>query len=124
MKPYAFKLGLFLILAGLCAAAAAEQPRDLKPAPPPPALDANEAAPKAATTQDEATENEPPVTITTQKEQTIEEYRVGGKLYAIKITPKHGKPYYLVDDLGDGRFARQESLDSGVRVPRWVIKKF
>lgn len=65
------------------------------------------------------------VTITTRKEETtIEEYRVGGKLYMIKVTPKHGKPYYLVDDLGDGRFARQEGLDSGVRVPRWVIKKF
>ena len=39
----------------------------------------------------------------------------------IKITPKVGKPYYLVDDRGDGKFARQESLDSGVRPPRWVI---
>lgn len=67
----------------------------------------------------------PQVTITTRKEETtIEEYRVGGKLYMIKVTPKHGKPYYLVDDLGDGRFARQDGLDSGVRVPRWVIKKF
>lgn len=118
------KLKLFLILASLCAGAFAAE-RDLQPAPPPPALDANNgAAPKDTPAQEGPAEGEPPVTITTQKEQTIEEYRVGGKLYAIKITPKHGKPYYLVDDLGDGRFARQESLDSGVRVPRWVIKKF
>jgi hypothetical protein len=33
-------------------------------------------------------------------------------------------PYYLVDDKGDGKFARQESMDSGLRVPRWVIKRF
>jgi hypothetical protein len=42
----------------------------------------------------------------------------------IKITPKVGKPYYLVDDRGDGKFARQESLDSGFRPPRWVIHSF
>jgi hypothetical protein len=55
---------------------------------------------------------------------TIEEYRVGGHLYMIKIIPKHGKPYYLVDDRGDGRFSREESLDSGVRPPQWVIHRF
>jgi hypothetical protein len=42
----------------------------------------------------------------------------------IKISPKHGIPYYLVDDRGDGKFARQESLDTGLRVPRWVIFRF
>jgi len=64
------------------------------------------------------------VTITKKRDLTIEEYRVGGRLYMIKVTPKYGPPYYLVDDLGDGTFARQESLDSGFRVPRWIIKKF
>jgi hypothetical protein len=54
----------------------------------------------------------------------VEEYRANGKLYMIKITPKHGVPYYLVDDKGDGKFARQESMDSGLRVPRWIIKRF
>ena len=68
--------------------------------------------------------DEPQVTITKHSEQTVEEYRVGGRLYMIKITPKSGPPYYLVDDLGDGKFARQNSLDSGLRVPRWVLKRF
>ncbi len=68
--------------------------------------------------------DEPQVTITRYSEQTVEEYRAGGKLYMIKITPKNGPPYYLVDDRGDGKFARQDSLDSGLRVPRWVIKRF
>ncbi|MEW5903030.1 MAG: DUF2782 domain-containing protein [Pseudomonadota bacterium] len=66
----------------------------------------------------------PEVTITQQADTTVEEYRANGRLYMIKITPKHGVPYYLVDERGDGKFARQESLDSGLRVPRWVIKKF
>jgi hypothetical protein len=67
---------------------------------------------------------EPQVTITKQGEQTIEEFRANGKLYMIKITPKHGVPYYMVDDRGDGKFSRQEGLDSGFRVPQWIIKRF
>ena len=67
---------------------------------------------------------EPQITITKKNDQTIEEYRMHGKLYMIKVTPKHGKPYYLVDDRGDGKFSRQESLDFGLRVPQWVIYKF
>ncbi|GAB4420292.1 MAG: hypothetical protein OHK0054_11180 [Sideroxydans sp.] len=64
------------------------------------------------------------MTITTEQGDRVEEYRANGKLYMIKITPKHGKPYYLVDERGDGKFARQESLDSGLRVPRWVLFRF
>ncbi len=52
------------------------------------------------------------------------EYRVGGKLFMIKVTPKFGKPYYLVDNKGDGSFARQEGLDSGIRPPQWIIHQF
>lgn len=109
---------LILLLLGsfsFAAFAAKPVPENLEPLPPPPAF---------APGPDEAVSDEPEVTITRQTEQTVEEYRVGGKLYMIKVTPKHGKPYYLVDDRGDGKFARQESLDSGLRVPRWVIGNF
>jgi hypothetical protein len=107
----------FLLLSGfsLSALAAQSEPANLEPLPPPPAYDPGPA---------DTPEDEPEVTITKQAVQTIEEYRVGGKLYMIKITPKNGVPYYLVDDRGDGKFARQESLDSGLRVPRWVIHRF
>jgi hypothetical protein len=90
-------------------------PANLEPLPPPPASNA---------AQEEAPGDEPEITITKEAEQTVEEYRAGGKLYMIKITPKHGVPYYLVDEQGDGKFVRQESLDSGVRVPRWIIHQF
>src|SRR5512146_628332 len=105
----------FLLLSGLSLSAFAQQPvpPNLEPLSPPPAFDAQEAP-----------ADEPEVTITTEKEQTVEEYRANGKLYMIKITPKHGVPYYLIDDRGDGKFSRQESLDSGLRVPRWVIHTF
>jgi hypothetical protein len=105
---------LFAALASLSLssyAAQPEAPAKAEPPPPPPI------------TMDRGVD-EPQVNIIKQTEQTIEEYRVGGRLYMIKITPKQGAPYYLVDDRGDGKFARQESLDSGFRVPRWIIKSF
>lgn len=108
------RLPAFLLLSGLSTAAFAQPPvpANLEPLSPPPAFDAQESP------------DEPEVTITKETEQTVEEYRANGKLYMIKVTPKHGVSYYLVDSKGDGKFVRQESLDSGFRVPRWVIFKF
>ena len=108
---------ILLLLGGFSIAAFAAKPvpENLEPLPPPPAISAG---------TDEPSGEEPEATITRQTEQTVEEFRAGGKLYMIKITPKHGKPYYLVDERGDGKFSRQESLDSGLRVPRWVIRSF
>ena len=102
-----------LLFSGFSVYAFAEKPvpDNLDALPPPPAMDA-------------ASDEAPAVTITKQTEQVVEEFRVGGRLYMIKITPKVGAPYYLVDDQGDGKFARQESLDSGFRPPRWVIHRF
>jgi hypothetical protein len=107
------RLFLLLLLSGISFAAFAAKPvpENLEPLPPPPAMD-------------NASDEGPEVTIIKQTEQTVEEFRAGGKLYMIKITPKVGKPYYLVDDQGDGKFSRQESLDSGFRPPRWVIHHF
>ena len=111
------RLLTFLLLGcfSLSAFAQSPVPGNLEPLPPPPVFDAG---------PDDAPDGAPQVTITRETEQTIEEYRAGGKLYMIKITPKHGVPYYLVDEQGDGKFVRQESLDSGVRVPRWIIHSF
>src|SRR5512137_2862313 len=108
------RTSLFTALACLSLSAYAAQPEvpAKADAPPPPPMAADDST------------DEPQVTIIKQTEQTVEEYRVGGRLYMIKITPKVGAPYYLVDDLGDGKFARQERLDSGLRVPRWVLKRF
>ncbi|QNP39562.1 DUF2782 domain-containing protein [Lysobacter solisilvae (ex Woo and Kim 2020)] len=33
----------------------------------------------------------------------IEEYRVQGQLQVVKVTPRRGKAYYLIDRNGDGR---------------------
>lgn len=52
------------------------------------------------------------------------EYRANGKLFMLKIIPRVGRPYYLIDQKGDGVFARRDSLDSGLSPPMWVIKEF
>ncbi len=67
---------------------------------------------------------EPQVTITKRGEDKVEEYRVNNKLYMMKVTPPNGTPYYLIDEKGDGNMIRQGSLDTGLRVPMWVIHSF
>ena len=102
-----------LFLCCLCSASFAAQPPAQSAPPPPPVPIADDAA-----------ADEPQVTIIQKQNETVEEFRISGRLYMIKVTPKSGKPYYLVDDRGDGKFSRQESLDSGVRPPRWIIHRF
>ena len=79
-----------------------------EPPPPPPGFELDPAL-------------EPQVTIRKRGEDTVEEYRIAGKLYMIKVTPPGGRPYYLIDERGDGKFSRQEAHDSGIRPPMWVI---
>ncbi|MDR1888078.1 MAG: DUF2782 domain-containing protein [Zoogloeaceae bacterium] len=67
---------------------------------------------------------EPQITIRREERSTVEEYRLGGKLYMIKVTPEIGEPYYLVDNDGDGHFETHSPTDSGVKVPMWVIGTF
>ncbi len=64
---------------------------------------------------------EPEVSIIQREDKTIEEYRVNGQLYMIKITPSVGKPYYLLDNDGDGSFeTTQHDLDDPA-VPNWIL---
>lgn len=68
---------------------------------------------------------EPEVTIVQQGENRIEEYRVNGKLYMIKVVPRKGFPYYLVDNDGDGELeTRRNDLDPDIVVPRWTLFRF
>lgn len=85
----------------------------LDEAPPPPAMVETDPA------------LEPQTTTRMEGEQSIQEYRVRGKLYMQRVTPKHGRPYVLMDQKGDGTFTKQDNtLDNGVRVPQWVLLEF
>jgi hypothetical protein len=103
---------ILALLAGL-PAIAQQRPADLQPLPevppPPPMVDS---AP------------EPQVTITRRGQDKVEEFRVNGRLYMMKVTPPRGKPYYLIDNQGDGKWSRHEGVESGLRVPQWVITTF
>ena len=47
-------------------------------------------------------------------------YRVNGFLYAIKVIPTSGAPYYLVAVDEDGNYVRSDQPD-GLRIPSWKI---
>lgn len=69
---------------------------------------------------EDAPVDEPDVTIRQDGDRTIQEYRVNGFLYAIKVTPKHGKAYFLVRaDGSDANFVRSDSPD--MLIPSWEI---
>jgi Protein of unknown function (DUF2782) len=91
--------------------------------PPPPAM---EPVPDDAPVAEQAPESvEPQVTIIQREKETVEEYRIHNQLYMIKVTPKVGKEYYLVDSDGDGSLdSRRNELDPKILVPAWVIFKW
>ncbi len=107
----------FLILLGLLFASSAliagnSNPGGLEPVPEPPEL------PDPV----ESGENiEPQVTIIRKEDAVIEEYRINGFLYMVKVTPAIGPSYYLIDKDGDGQMdSRRHELDD-VIVPQWVL---
>lgn len=67
---------------------------------------------------------EPQVTIKRRDTDTVEEFRVRGKLYMVKVTPKIGAPYYLMDKQGNGNFTPAGTLDGNLSVPQWVVGTF
>ncbi len=111
------------LLALLCASAYAAEPA--APVPPPPAMEpVPDAAPGPAPAPGEESV-EPQVTIIQHEKETVEEFRIHNQLYMIKITPKIGKPYYLVDTTGSGKLdARLNELDPKILIPAWVIYKW
>lgn len=66
---------------------------------------------------------EPEVTILQRDGDQVEEYRINGRLYMVKVTPPHGVPYYLIDQHGDGVLTRR-SQQPDLSVPMWVIKSW
>ena len=65
---------------------------------------------------------EPEVSIIQRDDAKIEEYRLNGQLYMVKIVPRFGPPYYLIDSTGDGELnARRSELDPAMVVPNWMI---
>lgn len=75
--------------------------------------------------QAEEPESSGEVIIQGQSNNIVEEKRVNGKLYAIRVSPRKGSPYYLVDSDGDGDLeTRKNDIDSDLLIPAWVITEW
>jgi hypothetical protein len=69
---------------------------------------------------------EPTVTIREEEGQRVEEYRLNGRVYMVKVTPEGGIPYYYIDNDGDGRLeldTTRSALDP-VRPVYWKVKEW
>ena len=103
----ALLVGLLFILSASPAHAQGRPPKlePLPEPPPPPPMSVDE----------------PAVRIPVQEGDKVEEVRQGARVVALKVTPPHGKPYYLIDTSGSGNWMRRNSLDEGLSVPIWPI---
>jgi len=108
-------VALAVSMALTAAAQQAPAPPKLEPLP-----EAEPAPPEIAADP----ELQPQVTTIQRENETIEEYRVNGRLNMVKVTPRHGQPYYLIPNSAKGGFVRYDSLDSGLKVPQWVLFSF
>ena len=105
---------LAVVLLAVVLPALSQQPPKLEPLPeippPPPGVSSEQPG-------------EPPVRIQPGGGDQVEERLIDGRRVA-RVTTPAGQEYYLIEDLGDGPGLRNESLDRGVRVPLWVIRRF
>ena len=102
--------------------------------PPPPSMDKS----KTNTTVNNKTKREkipvlpneaddsrnipqPEVRIIKKKDTVIEEYRVNGKIRYIKITPRSGPAYYMVDKDGDGVVETRENDLDNPPINQWIL---
>jgi hypothetical protein len=71
-------------------------------------------------------DNTPSVRIRTRDNgDIVEEYREGGIVHMVKVTPTRGKPYYIMDNNGDGRLDRADAEAAGGVVPvSWIIAEW
>jgi hypothetical protein len=93
--------------------AADARPPNLEPIPEPP-------LPAVPTNPNDPT-LEPQVTIRQQGEDTVEEFRINGQLYMIRVVPRNGIPFYLTAPPGEGTYPAPVSSGPEVRPPLWVI---
>lgn len=91
-----------------------EAPKDLQPLeeiPPP-------------TISNESDTDEPEVTIVKKNNgETVEEYRMNGELYMMKVTPLKGAPYYLYKEDQEGNWTNTGPIPP-LSIPKWTIFRF
>lgn len=113
------RLGRLLLMSAALlsplAVVAKEPPVNLQPleeAPPPPVLGTEENAADA-----------PQITIIKKEGETVEEYRINGQLYMLKVTPQHGVPYYMHKEDSNGGWL-MDGPTQPLSIPKWTIFRF
>lgn len=69
---------------------------------------------------------EPTVRILRREWATIEEFSIQGQIYAVRITPVVGPPYYLIDTDGDGVLNHRAEYDPHrePKIHRWELLRW
>ncbi|MGH8618781.1 MAG: DUF2782 domain-containing protein [Burkholderiales bacterium] len=91
----------------------AQRPPNLEPIPEPPL------GPVPVNPNDSSLE--PQVTIRQQGEDTVEEFRLNGQVYMIRVVPKNGPPFYLQAPPGGGAISRGVDTGPEVRPTMWNV---
>ena len=110
-RPAFLLLATALLASGAAWAQAPAAPVDPTPPPPPPEWSSSPEA-------------EPQVTVIHRDNDVVEEVRVRGELRYVRVTPSHGRSYYLVPDVNGNTYIRRDSLDPALKVPMWVLFSF
>ena len=79
-------------------------------------------SPSNGANEDEGT-LEPQITIRKKGSETIEEYRINGEMYMMKVTPAHGVPYYLHKEDSNGAWVNV-GPNQPLSVPKWILFRF
>ena len=64
---------------------------------------------------------EPEITIVETEKGKVQQYRMNGQVYMVKVIPLAGAPYYLIDTDGDGELDSQADDIKSISVPKWVL---
>jgi len=90
---------------------------------PPANLQPLEDIPPPTIANDDKLADEPVITVVKKKGQTIEEYRLNGQLYMIKVTPEHGVPYFMHKEDQNGGWL-MDGPSPPLSIPKWTIFRF
>lgn len=104
-----------LMLANVSLAAQPDNLEPLEQVQPPPRVVDGEAMDDPAV--------EPQVTIRKRGSETVEEYRINGEMYMMKVTPAHGVPYYLHKEDSNGGWVNV-GPEAPLSVPKWILFRF
>lgn len=127
--------GLFFLSVVLWTAPATAQDPSSDPAAPPPIppIDAkprplpDEDAPIPPKVLNDDAQVDPTVEIRRDEDDNIVEYyKLEGRVYMVKVTPRNGIPYYYMDDDGDGELELREGDRAAypVKPVYWKLKEW